>query len=94
MKFSTSLAIAVSIPSLAFCAPNKNPIPGPQLDSIAKQSHKLYFGTATNGDELNDTAYSALINDNKMFGQITPANAMKWVRLENFFFKSGFLRYS
>ena len=82
-----SLCVVILLCPTALCAPSNNSGSSPQLDFIAKQNHKLYFGTATNNDELNDTAYRALIDDNKMFGQITPANSMKWVS-----FNGGLLR--
>ena len=51
-------------------------------NAAARAAGKLYFGTATNTDELQDDAdYFAILNDNRMFGQLTPAKAMKWVRL-------------
>ena len=52
-----------------------------KLQTVAKAAGKLYFGTATDNPELTDTAYTAILDDNTMFGQITPANSMKWVRL-------------
>ena len=72
------LAVSVLITAAA-CAPSS--ISGPQLNLVAKQHRKLYFGTATDNPELNDTAYTAILDSNKMFGQITPANSMKWVRV-------------
>ncbi|KAJ6571408.1 endo-1,4-beta-xylanase A precursor [Mycena capillaripes] len=39
---------------------------------------KLYFGSATDNPELNDTAYTAILSDSTMFGQITPGNSLKW----------------
>jgi len=60
--------------SLAASAPQ----PGPGLNSVATHQGLLYFGTATDNPELNDTAYTAILNDKKMFGQITAANSMKW----------------
>ena len=50
---------------------------GPNV--AAHQARKLYFGTATNNDELSDEAYSAILDNIAMFGQLTPAKAMKWV---------------
>lgn len=79
MKSFVLLFLALVFPTYVVCALSNKPSSGPQLDRIAKQNRKLYFGTATNGNELNDTSYSPLIDDNGMFGQITPANAMKWV---------------
>ncbi|KAI0260410.1 endo-beta-1,4-glucanase [Gloeopeniophorella convolvens] len=49
-----------------------------KLHTVAKAAGKLYFGTATDNPELTDTAYTAILDDNTMFGQITPANSMKW----------------
>ena len=72
--FATLLAFIAAVA----CAPSKAPS-GPQLNLVAKSHGKLYFGTATDNPELNDTAYTAILDDNRMFGQITPANSMKWV---------------
>ncbi|KAJ7249760.1 endo-1,4-beta-xylanase A precursor [Mycena haematopus] len=48
-------------------------------NTVAKsQGGKLYFGSATDNPELNDTAYVATLSDNTLFGQITPGNSMKW----------------
>ncbi|KAI0067273.1 beta-1,4-endoxylanase [Artomyces pyxidatus] len=49
-----------------------------KLHTIAKAAGKLYFGSATDNPELTDTAYTAILDDNTMFGQITPGNSMKW----------------
>ena len=51
------------------------------FNAAARAAGKLYFGTATNNYELNDTAYVAILDDLVMFGQLTPAKAMKWVRI-------------
>lgn len=50
-----------------------------KLHTLAKSKGKLYFGTATDNPELTDTAYTAILDDGAMFGQITPGNSMKWV---------------
>ncbi|KAI0823516.1 endo-beta-1,4-glucanase [Trametes gibbosa] len=55
---------------------------GSGLNLAALSAHKLYFGTATNNVELNDSAYFALLDDHRMFGQITPAKGMKWLETE------------
>lgn len=55
-----------------------------QLNHFAKARGKLYFGTATDNGELTDKPYTAILDDNTMFGQITPANSMKWVSLPSF----------
>lgn len=49
------------------------------LNAVAESHGKLYFGTATDNPELNDTAYRANLDNFLQFGQITPANSMKWV---------------
>ncbi|KAJ7238612.1 endo-1,4-beta-xylanase C precursor [Mycena rebaudengoi] len=38
---------------------------------------KLYFGTATDNYELNDPAYAAKLNNQSLFGQITP-RSLRW----------------
>lgn len=50
-----------------------------KLNALAQSKGKLYFGTATDNPELTNTSYTAILNDNTMFGQITAANSMKWV---------------
>ncbi|KAJ7469858.1 endo-1,4-B-xylanase A [Mycena galericulata] len=48
-------------------------------NSVAQSlGKKLYFGSATDNPELNDTAYVTKLSDNTLFGQITPGNSMKW----------------
>ncbi|EKM52184.1 glycoside hydrolase family 10 protein [Phanerochaete carnosa HHB-10118-sp] len=53
-----------------------------KLNTLAKAASKLYFGTATDNPELTDTGYTAILDDNTQFGQITPANSMKWDAIE------------
>ena len=48
--------------------------------AAARSAGKLYFGTATNNYQLNDIAYLAVLDNLAMFGQLTPAKTMKWVR--------------
>nr|Q5ZNB1.1 RecName: Full=Endo-1,4-beta-xylanase D; Short=Xylanase D; AltName: Full=1,4-beta-D-xylan xylanohydrolase D; Flags: Precursor [Talaromyces funiculosus]CAG25554.1 endo-1,4-xylanase D [Talaromyces funiculosus] len=48
-----------------------------QLNTAAKAAGLLYFGTAVDNPDLSDSKY--LVNlETADFGQITPANAMKW----------------
>ena len=54
---------------------------GTGLNALAQAAGKKYFGTATDNSELTDTAYTAILDNNMEFGQLTPANSMKWVRL-------------
>lgn len=49
------------------------------LHALARQAGKLYLGSATDNPELTTTAYTAILDNNQMFGQITAANSMKWV---------------
>ncbi|KAI0091087.1 glycoside hydrolase superfamily [Irpex rosettiformis] len=67
-------------PSQTSTASSGSPTSGStaKLQTVAKSAGKLYFGTATDNSELSDTAYTAILDDNTMFGQITPANSMKW----------------
>ncbi|KAI0787506.1 endo-1,4-B-xylanase A [Fomes fomentarius] len=51
---------------------------GTGLNALAKAAGKLYFGTATDNGELSDAAYTAILDNSNQFGQITPANSMKW----------------
>lgn len=50
-----------------------------QLNDAAHYAGKLYFGSATDNPELTDMPYVSLLSDTAMFGQLTPANSMKWV---------------
>ncbi|KAL4245936.1 Beta-xylanase [Abortiporus biennis] len=74
-------------------APSPQASSSAQLHTIAKQKGKLYFGTATDNPELTDTPYTAILDDNQMFGQITAANSMKWDATEpsrgTFTFQAG-----
>lgn len=54
-----------------------------KLNHLAKSRGKLYLGTATDNGELTDKPYTTILDDNTMFGQITPANSMKWVSLSS-----------
>ncbi|KAJ5606591.1 Endo-1-4-beta-xylanase [Penicillium lagena] len=68
--FAATLALAASIlPHLAN---------GSGLNTAAKATGKLYFGTATDNPELTDTAYVTELNNTQDFGQITPGNSQKW----------------
>lgn len=49
-----------------------------QLHQLAVAAGKMYFGSATDNGELDDTAYTAILSDASEFGQITPGNTQKW----------------
>ena len=72
---------ALSAPSAA--EGQSKPVSG--LNVAAQAAKKLYFGTATNADQWNDTTYYDILKDDAEFGQITPANVMKWVRTASTF---------
>ncbi|KKY17769.1 hypothetical protein UCRPC4_g05402 [Phaeomoniella chlamydospora] len=58
--------------------PSPYPPPSELLDPISKANGKLYFGTATDNIEWNDTKYDSVLNYPRLWGQYTPANYMKW----------------
>ncbi|TVY71512.1 Endo-1,4-beta-xylanase D [Lachnellula suecica] len=66
------------------------PLASAQLNELAKKAGKLYFGTATDNMELNGT-YLKILDDTKEFGQLTPANGMKWFAVEP---EQGVFNYS
>lgn len=50
----------------------------PGLDSLFKAAGKLFFGTATDTNNFNDTAYLNVLNNRNEFGIVVPENSMKW----------------
>ncbi|PIL29539.1 hypothetical protein GSI_08347 [Ganoderma sinense ZZ0214-1] len=48
------------------------------FNAAARSAGKLYFGTATNNYQWNDSAYVTILDNLAMFGQLTPAKVMKW----------------
>ena len=52
------------------------------LNTAAKAFGKLYFGTATDNNEITDSEYLPILSDTSEFGQITPGNALKWDTIE------------
>ena len=55
----------------------------PSLNVLAKQQHKLWFGTAADIPQTNenveqtDAAYLSILTNPNIFGEMTPANIMK-----------------
>ncbi|GJE91539.1 glycoside hydrolase family 10 protein [Phanerochaete sordida] len=88
LRLSASLAALVAFISVAAASVLPNTAaatvaaPGAtstaKLHTLAKAAGKLYFGTATDNPELTTTAYTAILNDGAMFGQLTATNSMKW----------------
>jgi len=63
-----------------------------QLHQLAVAKGLKYFGTATDNPN-NDNQYNGIISNSNNFGQITPANQMKWDTVEpsqgNFQYSKG-----
>jgi endo-1,4-beta-xylanase len=53
------------------------PLVSAQLNRLAKEAGKLYFGTATDNPELVNSTYVSILTDTEEFGQLTPGNGMK-----------------
>ncbi|KAF8173043.1 endo-1,4-beta xylanase [Pholiota molesta] len=69
------------------------PFASAQLNILAKESGKIYFGSATDNPELTDAPYVKQLGNTRDFGQLTPGNSMKWYATEptrgNFTFAAG-----
>lgn len=57
-------------------AQSNNGAPG--LHSLAVAAGKLFFGTATDTNNFNDTAYMSIVTNRNEFGILVPENSMKW----------------
>lgn len=66
MRFTSALAVA-ALAALASA----------NLHSLMTKTGKLYFGTATDNGELNNTEYVKILRDRREFGQLTPSNGQK-----------------
>lgn len=71
MKFAPAFAATLAL----------LPLVTAQLNTKAQASGKKYFGTATDNPELTNSAYVTILSEKTEFGQLTPGNSMKWVRL-------------
>lgn len=78
MKLQT-LAALVAIPAASanWGHGNGHNNANDKLHALAQKAGKMYFGTATDNGELDNKNYTAILDDNKQFGQLTPSNGQK-----------------
>ncbi|KAF5326972.1 hypothetical protein D9619_004100 [Psilocybe cf. subviscida] len=80
---------AFFLTSLLAALPDSNA----QLNILARLEGKKYFGTAVDNGDLTNSSYVAQLGNTLDFGQLTPANSMKWDATEpdrgNFTFANG-----
>ncbi|KII85154.1 glycoside hydrolase family 10 protein [Plicaturopsis crispa FD-325 SS-3] len=76
--FYPELFMTIGGPSPTTTASGPGSTSTAELNTLATGLGWKYFGSATDNPELTDAAYVAILSDNKMFGQITPGNSMKW----------------
>ena len=77
MQYLRQLSLLLSI-TLVAAAPQAAAVT--ELNTLAQQHGKVYFGSATDNPELTNAPYVAILSDRNMFGQTTATNSMKWVR--------------
>ena len=63
---------------LVASAAAQNETGGQGLHSLMVAAGKLYFGTAMETNNFNDTAYQAISSNRNEFGMFTPENSQKW----------------
>ncbi|KAI1616834.1 family 10 glycosyl hydrolase [Exophiala viscosa] len=72
-------------PTSPSCSGYFEPLAPPYLNDLARAAGKLWFGSATDqpgtGEDTN-ILYQEILNDTDIFGQITPANDMKFFATE------------
>ena len=82
---SPTSAAPASPTSSTSCRGYFEPLAAPYLNDLARVAGKLYFGSATDqpgtGEDTN-ILYQEILNETKIFGQITPANYMKYFATE------------
>ena len=87
-SYSTTAVVALALlqPTTASPWGKSHPPPpspsvcGPYLNELAQEHGKLWFGTAADipgTNETSDLAYMAIATNEKIFGELTPANMMK-----------------
>jgi hypothetical protein len=78
--YTVAIALAFFKPTISLPSQghSDNPSP-PYLNDLAQADGKLWFGTAADipGVEQQDVGYMTILNDTRIFGQVTPANYMK-----------------
>lgn len=74
-RFIQALLLASGLVSSA-AAQNETRSEG--LHSLMVAAGKLYFGTAMDTKNFNDTAYQAISTNQNEFGMFTPENSQKW----------------
>jgi len=88
MRTFAPLALAVGLAAAAPAPWSPSSFPAatapPFLNDLAHTKGKLWFGTAADipGPEQSDVEYMTILNDTNIFGEITPANYMKWLFTE------------
>jgi endo-1,4-beta-xylanase len=86
-SYSTAAVAALTLLQPATAWPWHKPSPPkecdsgpPYLNELAQQHGKLWFGTAADipgTNETSDAGYMAIVTNEKIFGELTPANMMK-----------------
>jgi endo-1,4-beta-xylanase len=84
-SISASFVLATALLQLATASPGHKPKPidncgPPYLNELAQQHGKLWLGTAADipgTNETSDAGYMAIVTNEKIFGELTPANMMK-----------------
>jgi endo-1,4-beta-xylanase len=93
---SSSATTSVSAPPTSAYSDTYGPTNGPYLNDLAHAAGLKYFGSATDQPgtgEYTDYVYQLILNDTRIFGQVTPANDMKYFATEpdqnNFTYSGG-----
>nr|AOW72084.1 thermostable GH10 xylanase [Evansstolkia leycettana] len=85
MRFSLATAALLAGPALAAPPAPRHDDKDVGLNALAQRAGKLWFGTAADipgTDETTDAAYLKILENPANFGEITPANAMKFMYTE------------
>ncbi|KAK7892334.1 hypothetical protein LTR67_007430 [Exophiala xenobiotica] len=82
---SASTTASSTAPASPTCSGYFEPLAPPYLNDLAQAAGKLWFGSGTDqpgtGEDTN-ILYQEILNDTHIFGQITPANYMKFFATE------------